>query len=143
MGTMEGSHITLSHPQLGAIKGVVSLKGIHQFRSVPYATVPHRFGDPVVVESLGAEGVFDATKFGPISPQPANAFDIEFPSPKEMLPHDPLSEDELKCTNVSVTVPTGGHPAGGKGLPVMVWFHGGSFMYGAGSWPQYGIIDWR
>jgi carboxylesterase type B len=139
MGTVKGQHITFSHPQLGSIKGLVPISGVHQFRSVPYATIPHRFADPVVVESLGVEGTFDATKFGPVAPQPDDAEYQEFVTPKEHIPHEPLVQDEFKCANLNISVPTGERKDGEKGLPVMVWFHGGSFMLGAASWPQYGI----
>ena len=131
--------VKISHPQLGAIKGIVPIDGVHQFRSVPYATIPHRFADPVVVESLGADGVYDATKFGPIAPQPDNAEELEFPASTERLPHEHLEKDEFKCTNLNISVPIGERKSGDAGLPVMVWFHGGSFMLGAASWPQYGI----
>jgi carboxylesterase type B len=139
METVKEQHVTLSHPQLGSIKGLVPISGVHQFRSVPYATIPHRFADPVVVESLGVEGSFDATKFGPVAPQPDDAEYQEFVTSKEQIPHEPLVQDEFKCANLNISVPTGERKDGGKGLPVMVWFHGGSFMLGAASWPQYGI----
>ena len=139
MGTAKDQHVELSHPRLGPIKGVVSIVGVHQFRSLPYATIPHRFADPIVAESLGTEGTFDATEFGPVAPQPEDAEYQEFVTEKEHIPHKPLLQDELKCCNLNVSIPTGERKDGGKGIPVMVWFHGGSFMLGAASWPQYGI----
>ena len=138
MGAAEGGTFRLSHPQLGSIKGIVPVQGVYQFRSLPYASIPHRFTDPVAVDSLGDEGTYDATKFGPVAPQPADAEQREFPSPKERPPHEPLAQDELKCTNLNVSVPAAAVKEGHKGLPVMVWFHGGSYMLGAASWPQYG-----
>ena len=139
MGTAEEKHVTLSHPQLGPIKGLVPIRRVHQFRSLPYATIPHRFGDPVLVTSFGTEGTFDATEFGAVAPQPEDAEYQEFVTEKEHIPHKELVQDEFKCANLNVSVPTGPTEGGGKGLPVMVWFHGGSFMLGAASWPQYGI----
>jgi carboxylesterase type B len=140
MGTSKGHHVKLSHPQLGTIKGLVSLSGVHQFRSIPYASIPRRFADPVLVDSLGTkEGeIYDATEFGAIAPQPDDAEYQEFVTPKEHIPHEPLVQDEFKCCNLNISVPTGQRESG-KGLPVMVWFHGGSFMLGSASWPQYGI----
>jgi len=138
MGTSKGHTVKLAHPQLGDITGVVAIEGVHQFRSLPYATIPHRFADPVVNDLLASDGVFDATKFGPIAPQPDDAEYQEFPSPKEQFPHEPLEMDEFKCANLNISIPTGKRNDGGAGLPVMVWFHGGSFMLGAASWPQYG-----
>src|SRR5271156_2345754 len=70
MGTAKDQHVTLSHPQLGPIKGLVPISGVHQFRSLPYATIPHRFADPLLMESFGTEGTFDATEFGPVASQP-------------------------------------------------------------------------
>lgn len=138
MGTSEGNHVKFSHPQLGDIKGLVPVAGVHQFRSVPYASIPHRFADPVLVESLGDGETYDATEFGPIAPQPDDAEYQEFVTPKEHIPHKPLVQDEFKCCNLNITIPTGGRKDD-KGLPVMVWFHGGSFMLGSASWPQYGM----
>jgi carboxylesterase type B len=139
MGTNKGQQVRIHHPQLGSIKGIVPIAGVHQFRSLPYASIPHRFGDPVLVESLGTEGEFDATEFGPVAPQPDDAEYQEFVTEKEHIPHKPLEQDEFKCCNLNVSVPTGHSKDGTKGLPVMVWFHGGSFMLGAASWPQYGM----
>lgn len=139
MGTSKDHHIKLSHPQLGQIKGLVPIAGVHQFRSIPYASILHRFADPVLVTSLGdKDEVYDATEFGPIAPQPENAEYQEFVTPKEHIPHEPFVQDEFKCCNLNISVPTG-QRKDGKGLPVMVWFHGGSFMLGSASWPQYGI----
>jgi hypothetical protein len=139
MGTSTGGYVHLSHPQLGSIKGLVQMAGVNQFRSLPYASIPNRFADPVVVNSLGAKGTFDATEFGPIAPQPDDAEYQEFVTPKEHIPHKPLVQDEFKCCNLNISVPTGSRKDRGKGLPVMVWFHGGSFMLGSASWPQYGM----
>lgn len=139
MGTTKGHHIHLSHPQLGSIKGLVPIEGVHQFRSLPYATIPYRLHDPILVNSLGIERTFDATEFGSIAPQSDDAEYQEFVTPKEHIPHKPLVQDEFKCCNLNVSVPIGVREDGGKRLPVMVWFHGGSFMLGSASWPQYGM----
>ena len=141
MGTSKGPSVNLSHPQLGTIKGLVPIAGVHQYRSIPYASIPHRFADPVLVDSLGdAEEIYDATEFGPIAPQPDDAEYQEFVTPKEQIPHEPFVQDEFKCCNLNISVPTEGRKDGSGGLPVMVWFHGGSFMLGSASWPQYGLF---
>jgi carboxylesterase type B len=138
MGTTKGKHVHLSHPQLGSIKGLVPVEGVHQFRSLPYATIPHRFYDPLLVKSLGERGTFDATEFGPVAPQPDNAEYQEFVTPKENDPRKLLEQDEFRCCNLNITIPTGERKESSDGLPVMVWFHGGGFMLGSASWPQYG-----
>jgi carboxylesterase type B len=129
MGTSVGEHVTFTHPQLGKMKGLVPIAGVHQFPSLPYATIPHRFTDPIVVESLGVEGIYGATDFGPVAPQPDDAEYQEFVTPKEHIPHKPLAQDEFLCTNLNISIPTGVRKEA-KGLPVMVWFHGGGFHVG-------------
>jgi carboxylesterase type B len=38
-----------------------------------------------------------------------------------------------QCLNLNITVPN----IEGKGLPVMVFVHGGGYMMGGNHWPQY------
>ncbi|MEV0595801.1 carboxylesterase/lipase family protein [Nonomuraea cavernae] len=66
------------------------------------------------------QGVRDCTAYGPIVPQP--------PMPVMPWPAEP-GED---CLSVNVW-----SPAGASGLPVMVWFHGGAYMYGSGAESLY------
>ena len=65
--------------------------------------------------------VADATRYGPICPQPK--------SPIPMGPDTTSSED---CLFLNVWAPSG---AGAK--PVMVWVHGGAYIFGSGSQPLY------
>ncbi|WP_099025337.1 carboxylesterase/lipase family protein [Mycolicibacterium palauense] len=68
--------------------------------------------------------VADATRFGPVCAQPH--------SPIPMGPGARTSED---CLFLNVWAPSGARE--GTPLPVMVWVHGGAFIFGAGSQPLY------
>jgi para-nitrobenzyl esterase len=75
------------------------------------------------------KGIRDATKPGPMSPQPLGA-----PMPEEtaMLQTGPINEDML---TLNIYTPAIGRHAGAH--PVMVWFHGGGFAAGSGNATSY------
>lgn len=93
---------------------------------IPYATTP-RFGAPVPVGFDAARG--DGTRFGPAAPQ---ALDGPL---GELVPgmrvHD---TDEHACLTLNVWAPDANE---GEPLPVLVWFHGGSFVIGASAQAVY------
>jgi para-nitrobenzyl esterase len=94
---------------------------------IPYATAP-RFGAPSPVAYDPARG--GGTRFGPAAPQP-------FDGPLgEIVPGMNVGDtDEQACLTLNVWGP---EPRAGEGpLPVLVWFHGGSFVIGASSQPVY------
>ncbi|OLT32592.1 hypothetical protein BJF79_08440 [Actinomadura sp. CNU-125] len=95
----------------GAVRGTVG-RQVRSFQGIPYATA-ERFAAPRPVPAW--TGVRDAVEPGKVCAQPAG------------LPIGRASTDE-DCLNVNVTAPVG---ATGK-LPVIVWIHGGSMMYGMG-----------
>lgn len=110
---------------LGTLSGATE-KGVAVFRAVPYAAPPvgkFRFKPPAPPAAwLGAR---DASAHGPIAPQP--------PSRLRAAMGDftcPQSED---CLTLTIWTPA----ADRARRPVLVWFHGGAFMSGAGSLPWY------
>ncbi len=66
----------------------------------------------------------DATAFGPISPQPK--------SPIPLGQGTRTSED---CLFLNVWAPS--NATAGQAKPVLVWVHGGAYIFGAGSQPLY------
>ncbi|WP_225992826.1 carboxylesterase/lipase family protein [Actinomadura rudentiformis] len=98
--------------------------GITVFKGVPYAAEPfgrNRLAAPVPAASW--DGTREAVAFGPRAPQAA------------MVPGFPgwTPAEGLDCLTVNVWTPD----HGGSGLPVMVWVHGGAYLVGTSSQPEY------
>jgi para-nitrobenzyl esterase len=109
----------------GKVEGL-ERDGIHVFRGIPYATPPvgsRRWKAPQREETW--DGVREATEFSPQSAQ------SEFALTKMLgANRPPYSEDSLY---LNVWTPACDDAA----RPVMVWIHGGAFIWGAGDTPWY------
>jgi para-nitrobenzyl esterase len=93
----------------------------HAHLGIPYATAA-RFGRPVPTEALD---LARATAFGPAAPQRAGV---------QLVPDSPVGPiDEHGCLTVNVW--SSAEP--GDARPVLVWFHGGSFVTGSSAQPVY------
>jgi len=127
MDTNENSihnHALLAHTAFGDLLGTRS-GSVIQFRGVPYAEPPVgelSFSLPRTV--LPWTGIRYATQHGPIS--------VQAPSRLRNVMGDfsrPISED---CLTLTISTPA----ADQQSRPVLVFFHGGAFVSGAGS------LDW-
>ncbi|GGF25968.1 carboxylesterase family protein [Williamsia phyllosphaerae] len=96
-------------------------------RGIPYASAD-RFGLPQPVSPW--TGPRPAVDRGPAAPQDPSRLDTVAGAVGADLS---TSED---CQVVSVTA-----PADARDLPVLVWFHGGAYVSGAGEAPQYDADD--
>lgn len=81
----------------------------------------------------------------PVKPQPwkgardvfhdgTRAPQIRGPEPEEVLATDPAGPMGEDCLVLNVWTP---EARAGQKLPVMVWFHGGGYATGSGSWSMY------
>ena len=107
----------------GAVRGAVD-QGVATFKGLRYAAPPvgeRRFAAPAPVEAW--DGVRDALALGPSCPQPEAR-------PDGWVGEHATDED---CLFLNVFTPG----ADGARRPVMVWFHGGGYTIGSGSWPLY------
>jgi para-nitrobenzyl esterase len=109
---------TLVNTEAGAVKGRVEA-GVRMFLNIPYAAPPVgelRFGPPA--PHPGWDEPREALEFGPGCPQIAEGA------------QEPSGDEDCLTLNVWAPDDDASHP-------VMVWFHGGGFVRGASSEPQF------
>lgn len=103
----------------GLVAGELEDNGVRVWRGMPYAAAPvgdARFQPPAPHPPW--HGVRDATRFGAICPQPPLA---------GVPPRESADED---CLFVNVW-----SPPEADDLPVLVWIHGGGYLFGSSSTP--------
>jgi para-nitrobenzyl esterase len=106
----------------GTLEGV-RIGDVLHFRGIPYAEA-RRFGEPEPPRPWS--GTRDASGHGPICPQSPSRLAVV------MGEQEPSAQAE-SCLTLSVSTPgTSERPR-----PVMVWFHGGAYVIGAGSSEWY------
>ena len=119
------SETTVVSTTYGPVRGVDNGRVI-AWKGIRYAAAPVgelRWRSPVPPTPWAS--VVDAAEFGPACPQPT----------EPALPLDLGSPQGDDCLSVNVWAPSGTDPGAGK--PVMVWVHGGAYIFGAASQPLY------
>ncbi len=112
----------------GQLRGYIDER-VHVFKGVPYGASTagaNRFMPPLRPEPW--TGVRDAFEYGSRAPQVVGG------EPAEMLPTDPREAQGEDCLVLNLWTPG---PGRGQGRPVMLWFHGGGFSNGSGSYSIY------
>ena len=103
----------------GNLQGYIN-EGISIFKGIPYAEPPIgelRLNNPKSKKDW--DDVLEATEFGPEAPQPYN---LNTPLPR------PIQSEE-NCLTLNIWTPANDS----EKRPVMVWIHGGAFIYGSSS----------
>ena len=106
----------------GRLRGYLE-NGLAVFKGIPYAQPPVgnlRFRDTVEKEPW--EGILEAVEFSPIAPQTL--------LPDHPLVSHPQSED---CLTLNIWTPG----CDAEKRPVMIWIHGGAFIYGGTPFPRH------
>jgi Carboxylesterase family len=113
---------------LGAVVGIQG-NGSNAFLGLPYAQPPVgalRWKAPQALTAFAPNGgVYNATAFQYVCPQPGKTWELFSPGQNE------------DCLYANIYAPQTAAPAGSGGWPVMIFFHGGSWVFGSGSFPLY------
>ncbi len=116
---------TIVETRSGRVEGSEQ-DGVQFFRGIPFARPPvgrRRLRPPEPEEPWA--GVLDATAHGPSAPQNASMMGA--------LLGFPTAHHAESCLHLGVATPA----CDGGRRPVLVWIHGGGFVFGAGSQPMY------
>lgn len=114
-------NVAVVKTEQGSVQGFIH-RDIYTYRGIPYAKAA-RFMPPEKPDSW--EGVRTTLSYGFICPQRQG--DQINDRSEFLLPHRFWPANE-KCQNLNVWTPGIND---GKKRPVMVWFHGGGFMFGS------------
>ena len=128
IGNSNESSGPIIHTVSGLIQGVTN-EDVDIFKGIPFAAPPvgeFRWRPPQSVTPW--EGVRDASEFGPNSAQ------VGWGSNGTI--QEGSSED---CLYLNIWRPA--RVEDGAKLPVMVWIHGGAFLFGSGSQPESSGIE--
>jgi carboxylesterase type B len=125
---------TFTHPTLGALTGRAphDTPGVTHFRSIPFASIPSRFRQSVLLTSIPTTNPsHDFTDYGTACSAPEQLDQSEaiggiFPG------EEPRKFDELSCLNLTIAAPKDALGDVRRELPVMVYIHGGAFKVGGG-----------
>ncbi|NVM45363.1 MAG: carboxylesterase family protein, partial [Candidatus Lokiarchaeota archaeon] len=118
---------TIINTLSGRVQGFIK-DGITIFKGISYASPPIdalRFQPPQVHK--GWECILKATEFGPYAPQ-------GFTLLEEMFGHFE-NQNEDNCLSLNIWTPE----TDNESRPVMVYIHGGSFIFGGGADIWYGV----
>ncbi|KAI5294113.1 hypothetical protein KEM52_004686 [Ascosphaera acerosa] len=131
---------TIEIEGLGTVKGNVYPGGIRQFCGIPYGYLKKRWTRSVLKTSWEDKGNFhDGTHLGATAPNPSEfrgdsstvPVDHRFPVPKE---------SEKECLVINLVLPPADQKPAGP-YPILLFTHGGSFLFGGANRPVYDMVN--
>ncbi|KAF3386862.1 Para-nitrobenzyl esterase [Penicillium rolfsii] len=130
-------------PGLGTVDGLQYANGVQQFCGIPYANLPKRWTRSTLKTSWSDE-YHDGTKLGNDCPMPSlvdgdNSSDLVPVPPAAHLPWPP-PVDELSALVMNIVIPRA-FDTTSKLLPVFVYVHGGSLLYGGANLPIFDAVN--
>ncbi|KAF2809447.1 alpha/beta-hydrolase [Mytilinidion resinicola] len=124
--------VSLNVPELGEITGICFDGKTTQYMGIPYATVPGRFRRPQPAAVPWPDQKWDGTKVGPFPSQPPRDF-YPIPNPSRPWLSDAPTTSSTDCLSMNISVPSPPSPIPTpQKYPVMLFLHGGAFVYAAG-----------
>uniref|UniRef100_A0A9P3ENT3 Carboxylic ester hydrolase n=1 Tax=Aspergillus pseudoviridinutans TaxID=1517512 RepID=A0A9P3ENT3_9EURO len=125
---------TLKTALLGEVQGKTA-DGVTQYLGIKYASLRDRLAVAEVTDHGNRDIVLNATTYGPTAVSPPFGCELEQSAIQHTLPRKAISQSDVSCLTLNITVPSGTTPA--SKLPVFIFIHGGGLVTGGTSWPQY------
>ncbi|KAF3763587.1 hypothetical protein M406DRAFT_49189 [Cryphonectria parasitica EP155] len=128
---------TLEHADVGKLTGIQAPAHpeVEQYLGIQYAKLANRFARGTLVETF--LGPIEATSVGRLPIANPNNCDSEHRLFQHTLPHPEYEFSETECLTLNVSLPSS--RTTNQTLPVVVFVHGGGFVTGSASWPQYDL----
>ncbi|OAP54372.1 hypothetical protein AYL99_11473 [Fonsecaea erecta] len=112
------------------VQGLVNKTNkVANYLGIQYATIPARFRQSKPVNLSELSGVLDATRYGPKCPQIRITRTETAHLYEGVRRSSEYPVDEFGCLRLNIYVPRGVQGP----LPVLVWIHGGGFVFGDGN----------
>lgn len=102
---------------------------VENYLGIQYATIPARFRPSQVTDLSSLNGVLDATQYGPRCPQNPMVRTETAHLYQGVRLGSEDSLDEFGCLRLNIYTPPQPH----QPFPVLVWIHGGGFIFGDGN----------
>ncbi|KAI5308633.1 hypothetical protein KEM55_005254 [Ascosphaera atra] len=131
---------TIEIEGLGTVKGNVYPGGIRQFCGIPYGYLAKRWTRSVLKTDWEDKGHFhDGTKLGATAPNPELFRGDSSTVPTEHRFEVP-KESEKECLVINIVLPPEDQTPAGP-YPVLLYTHGGSFLFGGANRPTYDMVN--